>query len=285
MTGLYIALFTAFFVSWAILRDNGPSDSRSNARGNPHMRNALHEYQFPQIVRDVFRKENPQLSTEQQELAFKGLKEYFMLMLLERQAGGRKSLGMPSVLVDEAWHAFVICTRHYEEFCLKFFGQMIHHAPDPAARPGALDGDSNFSADAINTWTVYRRGVRKFPAYFSAVGDMPLLFGLDAYVGLSTGWLWNPPALHALERQAVLAAGAGGAPDSEGSGASCTNFTAVNTWSDTSRDDSPAGIHHGASSSHSSHGGDGHGGSDSGGGHSCNGGGHGCSGSGCSGGH
>lgn len=35
-------------------------------------------------------------------------------------------------MVDEMWHAFILCTREYEAFCKRFLGTFIHHAPDVA---------------------------------------------------------------------------------------------------------------------------------------------------------
>lgn len=35
----------------------------------------------------------------------------------------------PSLLVDYAWHEFILCTRFYEKFCIEKFGKFIHHHP------------------------------------------------------------------------------------------------------------------------------------------------------------
>jgi hypothetical protein len=36
----------------------------------------------------------------------------------------------PSKAVDEGWHAFVLHTREYADFCRQVAGHFIHHAPD-----------------------------------------------------------------------------------------------------------------------------------------------------------
>jgi hypothetical protein len=41
-------------------------------------------------------------------------------------------VGMYSVRVDEAWHAFILYTTQYAEFCKRFFGGYISHAPKNA---------------------------------------------------------------------------------------------------------------------------------------------------------
>jgi len=36
---------------------------------------------------------------------------------------------MPSLSVDHAWHAFILCAEEYELFCKNAFGQFLHHTP------------------------------------------------------------------------------------------------------------------------------------------------------------
>ena len=35
----------------------------------------------------------------------------------------------PSLLVDYAWHEFILCTVLYSKFCQEKFGRFIHHHP------------------------------------------------------------------------------------------------------------------------------------------------------------
>lgn len=35
----------------------------------------------------------------------------------------------PSLLVDNVWHEFILCTKAYEEYCARNFGRLIHHDP------------------------------------------------------------------------------------------------------------------------------------------------------------
>ena len=37
----------------------------------------------------------------------------------------------PSVNIDEGWHSFILFTKDYFDFCLNFFGDFIHHYPNP----------------------------------------------------------------------------------------------------------------------------------------------------------
>jgi hypothetical protein len=36
---------------------------------------------------------------------------------------------VPSPIIDEAWHRFVLYTMDYSEFCSRYFGGFLHHAP------------------------------------------------------------------------------------------------------------------------------------------------------------
>jgi len=35
----------------------------------------------------------------------------------------------PSLVVDLAWHEFILFTRYYQEFCMTHFNRFIHHTP------------------------------------------------------------------------------------------------------------------------------------------------------------
>jgi hypothetical protein len=42
---------------------------------------------------------------------------------------------VPSVPVDVAWHAFILHTRAYTEFCEGAYGAYLHHDPTPPGTP------------------------------------------------------------------------------------------------------------------------------------------------------
>ena len=55
------------------------------------------------------------------------LPEYQKFMALVAQ--GYTHLGMFSSGVDKIWHAHILNTVLYEQFCTKIYGKMIHHVP------------------------------------------------------------------------------------------------------------------------------------------------------------
>ncbi|TMC06755.1 MAG: hypothetical protein E6J41_17765 [Chloroflexi bacterium] len=58
------------------------------------------------------------------ERSIEELRKYFKLI-----AHGYRDLGMTSPEVDAAWHALILHTRDYAEFCQSVFGRFIHHRP------------------------------------------------------------------------------------------------------------------------------------------------------------
>jgi hypothetical protein len=41
---------------------------------------------------------------------------------------------MPSQVVDDAWHEFILFTRQYQQFCERGLGRFLHHTPAEAMR-------------------------------------------------------------------------------------------------------------------------------------------------------
>ena len=61
-------------------------------------------------------------------MVFEGLRDWFWI---NHRAAGRK-LSMPSQVVDDAWHEFILFTRNYEDFCKRGVGRFLHHVPAEA---------------------------------------------------------------------------------------------------------------------------------------------------------
>src|SRR3954447_26144862 len=62
------------------------------------------------------------------DIAVQGLRAWYPPCLY---ADG-ELIGMPSKLVDVAWHEMILRTREYHEFCRRAFGEYLHHTPDSA---------------------------------------------------------------------------------------------------------------------------------------------------------
>ena len=59
-----------------------------------------------------------------------------MLVFLDLCATSKHVLSPPEP-VDKAWHAFVLHTRDYDDYCNERFGKLVHHQPSEAPDPKA----------------------------------------------------------------------------------------------------------------------------------------------------
>ena len=64
------------------------------------------------------------------DLAVLEFRKYMALVAM-----GYDNLGMHSQEIDEVWHAFILFTREYSEFCNRTCGRMVHHIPNTSRRP------------------------------------------------------------------------------------------------------------------------------------------------------
>jgi hypothetical protein len=61
----------------------------------------------------------------------------------------------PSATVDLGWHAFLLYTRDYAQFCDRVAGRMIHHVPDDG--PDAIERDGDPSETVVVTLDAIER--------------------------------------------------------------------------------------------------------------------------------
>jgi hypothetical protein len=136
-------------------------------------------FEFPAWLAAKLREARPGLSREQQALVFDGLRQYFHAC---RLANGR-FVSMPSKAVDDAWHAFILSTRAYREFCAGAFGRFLHHTP----------------AEAMRTPTLAGEGIRRAWRFCCALekidprapAALPLLFAVDQALAIPDGYRYD----------------------------------------------------------------------------------------------
>ena len=145
----------------------------------------IRRHPLPTFLRQKLIAAHPQLSDADAREVERGLRQFFGA---SAQAEGR-FVAMPSKVVDTLWHEFIVHTRAYESFCRKAFGRMLHHTPAEAL-PTASAGDARSATQ--------REGLRR--AWESACRDekidprkpsrLPLLFALDAALGIAGGYVY-----------------------------------------------------------------------------------------------
>lgn len=81
----------------------------------------IEAYQLPALVDRLEKKLNLTRAAAQQ--LFEDTKKFLYLAALHVEPVA------PSAEIDEGWHAFILFTREYEQFCKQYFGFFVHHAP------------------------------------------------------------------------------------------------------------------------------------------------------------
>lgn len=142
-------------------------------------RRFIDDYLFHEAVDNKLRVARPTLKENERELVISALRDYFHCC----NRAGRRMVAMPSQVVDDAWHAFILYTRAYECFCSKAFGRFLHHTP----------------AEAMTGPTVAQDGIKR--AWRLACAEegidpkkpsrLPLLFAIDQQLGIEGGFYYD----------------------------------------------------------------------------------------------
>jgi hypothetical protein len=138
-------------------------------------RNYIENYAFPPALRV---KLADKLEDDRAaDMALEGLRAWYLACL---EADG-ELLGMPSRAVDVAWHEMILMTREYHAFCEKAFGRYLHHSPE-ALMPEPMEN-----------------GLAR------TLAVAPLLFAVDAELGLADGYVWESGDLDRLRTYTPVA--------------------------------------------------------------------------------
>jgi hypothetical protein len=139
----------------------------------------IEQYHFHNGIRRKLAQKHPQLTEPQLDMVFQGLKDYFRIC---RQAKNRM-VSMPSQVVDDAWHEFILSTRIYEKFCSKAMGRFLHHTP----------------AEAMSAPTLAKAGIKRAWRLACALEQinpkkparLPLIFAIDALLNINNGFIYQ----------------------------------------------------------------------------------------------
>jgi hypothetical protein len=143
-------------------------------------RQFIREASFPGFLGAKLRTQYPQLGARDIELVLHGLRQFFMAHLRSK----RQFVAMPSVVVDAAWHEFILHTRGYETWCKAAFGNLMHHTP---AEVLGRDPKRNDGLRRSWYWACKEESIdpRK-PT------RLPLLFALDKKFAIPGGFSYVP---------------------------------------------------------------------------------------------
>jgi len=145
----------------------------------------IENYPYRKFLDQRLAARRPELSSEQREQVFRGLRDYFHLC----NTAGQRMVAMPSQVVDDAWHEFILFTRQYDQFCRNAFGRFLHHTP----------------AEAMPSRTAASNGIKRAWRLACAHEQidpkkperLPRLFALDALLLIAGGFVYQLDCLAA----------------------------------------------------------------------------------------
>jgi hypothetical protein len=140
----------------------------------------IRDYAFPQGLLDRLAKHRPGLTLKDRALVARGLRQFFLTYL----RSGRRFVSMPSQVADDLWHEFILYTKSYDAFCRQAFGRFLHHTPAVV-----LGEQQQSNAGLRRCWHWACREENIDPQHPSR---LPLLFALDAKLGIADGFIYAP---------------------------------------------------------------------------------------------
>jgi len=97
----------------------------------------------------------------------------------------RTPIAVVSKTIDELWHAFICCTEAYQEYCLKTFGEYLHHRPRTDGFP--------VPAKSIRTFvTEYQRAYGSVPSvWFDGVPPSVSAYAFGCGETIPESYCWS----------------------------------------------------------------------------------------------
>lgn len=155
-----------------------PAPSIGNAT-NQEQSSFIETYVFPSLIEHKIKEKYPHLTDHQVAQVQTGLRDFFHAC----QQASRIMVGMPSQVVDAAWHEFILDTREYQYFCERAFDRFLHHTPAEAM---PTEGDTQEGLKRAWQLTCTREGIDpKSPT------RLPLLFALDSELDIPNGFYYS----------------------------------------------------------------------------------------------
>lgn len=141
----------------------------------------IRRYAWPRGLLDKLAARHPSFTRKETALVSEGLRQFFLAYL----NSGRREVAMPSQVVDDLWHEFILYTRDYGRFCNAAFGRFLHHTPAVALREGARRDNSALR----RVWWHCCKEENIDPKRPSR---LPLLFALDGKLQIPNGYRYAP---------------------------------------------------------------------------------------------
>ncbi len=138
----------------------------------------IRQFTFPKGLFDKLQKKRPELSLKDCQLVALALRKFFLAYL----RAGRQPVSMPSQVVDDLWHEFILYTKSYEFFCSRAFGKFMHHTPAAVL--------SNVREHDVGLRRCWWHTCREESINPRKPTRLPLLFAMDSKLHIPDGFLY-----------------------------------------------------------------------------------------------
>ncbi|MGC5700867.1 hypothetical protein J4P02_11775 [Pseudomonas sp. NFXW11] len=138
----------------------------------------IRSFSLPPRLFEPLRTQHPHLGLKDCQLVAQGLRQFFLAYL----KSGQRYVSMPSQVVDDLWHEFILHTREYQAFCDRAFGQFLHHTPAAVLGHNAEQQSDN------GLRRVWRQACLEENINPASPSRLPLLFALDAKLKITRGF-------------------------------------------------------------------------------------------------
>jgi hypothetical protein len=166
----------------------------------------IRSFVFPLSLLSKLRKHHDHLAEKDYFLVARALRQFFIVKV----RAGDTLIGMPSKVVDDLWHEFILDTRAYAKFCNTAFGKFFHHVP-ASSTPKGTDINSLLRV----TW---RHACLEENINPDRPTRLPLLFAIDRKLAIVGGNHYFP---RNSPEKGTSSDGCGGAACGGGDGGSC----------------------------------------------------------------
>lgn len=176
----------------------------------------IKQYRFHPMIKQKLRVLHPQLSESELDVVINALRDYFYIC----NKAKRRMVAMPSQIVDDAWHEFILYTKGYQAFCQRSFGRFLHHTPAQA-----MTQTKDIPVSIRRAWRLacVKEGINT-----QKPERLPLLFAIDAQFAVPGGFYYSLNCVPGDNRYCASSIGCGGSScgsccsDSGCSGGGCS---------------------------------------------------------------
>ncbi|MGB2221629.1 hypothetical protein [Neptunomonas sp.] len=141
----------------------------------------INRYKFPDTIRNKLLEKYPHFNDSDIDMILDGLRSYFHIC----NVAGNNAVAMPSKVVDEAWHEFILFTAQYRKFCKKGLGRFLDHVPSlPLNNPAQHMGNASLKR-------AWRLSCEREKIDHVNPPALPLLFAIDELLKVQDGFYYS----------------------------------------------------------------------------------------------